>query len=171
MYLSLAPAFEVRLQEAMGRAGIDATPRLVWIVLGLGGILGLSQVIIVTVVGGLITHAVARLLGGVADAHRSVACYAVSVIPSGFKAITISVLSLSLDAEDVPLASVGLSSGGERLLALLDPFSLWAMLLLGIGLCKVHGLSSPRAFGITFALFLAGVTASFALASVHSQLG
>lgn len=121
MYIALGSAFETRLLEALQRAGIEATPRLVWLVLGLGGFFGLVQVVVFTLVAGLITHAVARLLGGSADAHCSVACYALAMIPSGFKAITVAVLAFLLGAENVPLTTGGVYSGGA-LLALFDPF-------------------------------------------------
>jgi len=170
MYVALGSAFETRLLEALGRAGIEATPRLVWLLLSLGGALGSTQIVIVTLVAGLITHAAARLSGGSADAHRSVACYALATVPGGFKAITVAILASLLGAENVPLATGGVSSGGGALLALFDPFSLWAAFLLGIGLATVHGLSAGRAFGISLSMFMAGWAMNAALAAARGVL-
>lgn len=155
MTIVLSPMIVARMLTMAQELEIVGIERMVSLVTILGVVFAIVQTVLSLVMGALVMHGLARLLGGVADVYQTAVVTVIAAIPTGIKALVITAIALIFGPERAPLAMGGME--GPNLLMLLDPFAIWSAVLLGVGLTVVHRLSRGRAFALAFGLMLVGV--------------
>lgn len=114
------------------------------------------------------------LLGGTSDFKRTLAVVCAAGLVAVPSALVRGVLILVKRSADVTtsllLAAPGLKQGFLAVaLASMDVFTIWQLILSGLGLSVVFGLKGAKSFGLVFAVW-AVVTVAFALLGMRATV-